>query len=348
MCALLREGGARRVNTGAGPSKHVLVVGAACSGTAGIGQTLARIARLGYVHEPDNPVLEPFAARARAGLGAFPAIAADDVAAKLYTRLWDVALGQRTQWVPSGRARRRWRKVDVAEKLAGLDPPTTQPDGSVPPAELSRPARTALRLARPVPRGRARTARVVSSVDAPLALDWLVHRYHPHVVLVRRHPLDVVASRMLARPDRHDGDAVIDARDVEERVDRWRIPQRPLTGHGFARLVWVVGFEMSAYQEVADAHHGFQIVDYRQLCTHPAFEFRRLLSDLELVWQSRDDELAAPHPRAAGDGHAASTTPALAVHLSPEQASLARDLLALFPIARHYHDLLPPQVASGR
>ena len=122
----------------------------------------------------------------------------------------------------------------------------------------------------------------------------------------------------------------VDERSIDERVVRWRIPRRPSAGHPFARLVWLVGFEMSAYQDVADADRQVLVVDYKRLCTDPQFEFRRLVTNLELVWRSRDEGLETPSvldvddQRGSGRRPVAHTAPA---RLSPEQASLARNLL---------------------
>jgi hypothetical protein len=331
----------------------VLVVGAACSGTTWLAQTLARVADVAYVHEPDNPLLEPFAFEARAGLGAYPAIPAGQRAPELYARLWDVALGRRRRRVPAGPARRLWRRVPVDDKVGALDPrPSSdgEDDDDV-AGEMSRRARTALRLAQPMPRGRASTRRVVTSVDLPLALDWILERYAPDVVLVRRHPLDVVASRIRHSAPFHLGDATLDDAGVDERFARWRIPRRPLPGHAFARLVWLVGFEMSAYQEVADKHPEVHVVDYKRLATHTDFELRRLLTSLELVWRSGDERLSPPDVRDVVDepgSNARAIAPTVPPYLSPEQVSLARRLLTLFPISRDYHDLSSPSAATNR
>ena len=335
------------------PPKPVLLVGAACSGTTWTGRTLAHVADLAYVHEPDNPLVEPFAVEARAGLGAYPAIAAGGRAPEPYTRLWDVAFGRRGRRVPAGPARRLWRRVAVDEKLRGLDPVADAPSGSEDVEdddELGRRARFALRLAQPMPRGRASTRRVVTSVDLPLALEWVQRRYGPKVVLVRRHPLDVLASRMRHSAPFHLGDATLDGPSVDERFARWRIPRRPAPGHAFARLVWLVGFEMSAYQEVADLTPDVHVVDYKRLCTQTDFELRRLLTNLELVWRSGDERIRPPDVHDVVDAPGANArpmAPTVPPHLSPEQVTLARRLLALFPIARHYHDLTPPYAVSG-
>jgi hypothetical protein len=355
VSVLLARVDERRGGSASIASKPVLVVGAACSGTTWVAGTLAQVSDLAHVHEPDNPLLEPFAFHARTGLGAYPAIAAGARAPDAYTRLWDVAFGRRRRRAPAGPARRLWRRVSVDEKLRDLDPlpPGTGDDdlAAAHTEKLSRRARTALRLAQPMPRGRASTRRVVTSVDLPLALEWVRDRYEPEIVFVRRHPLDVVASRIRHSAPFHLGDATLDGPSVDERFARWRIPRRPLPGHAFARLVWLVGFEMSAYQEFADAHPEVLVVDYKRLCTHTDFELRRLLTNLELVWRSGDERVQPPDLREVGDeagANARSLAPTVPPYLSPEQVSVARHLLTLFPIARHYHDLTPPYAATGR
>ena len=234
LCALLTQVDDARTGTAPIPSKPVLVVGAACSGTTWVAGTLSRIADLPYVYEPTIRCSSrtPWSAP-RSGLGAYPAIrptpthlttthacgTSPSVAGTVSFRP-DVP-------VDSGGS------VPVAEKLGELDPIPADAESTANAAtdDLSRRARAALRLARPSPRGRVPTRRVVSSVDAPLALDWIVQRYVPEVVFVRRHPLDVVASRMRELVNAHGGDVFVDERSIDERVVRWRIPRRPSAGH---------------------------------------------------------------------------------------------------------------------
>jgi hypothetical protein len=115
--------------------------------------------------------------------------------------------------------------------------------------------------------------------------------------------------------------------------------------------VWLVGFEMSAYQEIADKHPEVHVVEYKRLCTHTDFELRRLLASLELVWRSGDERLQPPDVRDVVDepgSNARAIAPTVAPYLSPEQVTLARRLLTLFPISRYYHDLTSPSAATGR
>jgi hypothetical protein len=107
---------------------------------------------------------------------------------------------------------------------------------------------------------------------------------------------------------------------------------------------------MSAHQEVADAHPEVFVVDYKRLSTNTDFELRRLLTNLELVWRG-DEHVPSPDLRDVADdpgSNARAIAPTVAPYLSPEQVSLARHLLTLFPIARYYHDLTPPHAATSR
>ena len=58
----------------------------------------------------------------------------------------------------------------------------------------------------------------------------------------------------------------------------------------FGEVVWVAGFVMSAYQEVAEARPEIRVVEHELICADPVPEFRRLVADLGLEWTSECDE----------------------------------------------------------
>ena len=129
---------------------------------------------------------------------------------------------------------------------------------------------------------------MVKSVNAPLALEWLIRRARPRVLLVRRHPLDVVASRVdLGFLDLAFG--FVDERGVVPRVQRWQSPPRPTVPDAFRHLVWLAAFEMSAHEEIADAHPEFHVVSHETLCSDPTAQFRRLAAGLGLEWTDECD-----------------------------------------------------------
>ena len=227
------------------------------------------------LHEPDDFLSVPFAARARVGLGAFPVVEPGTDAPPEYQRLWDVAFTTRGRSLSNPLARWIYTRVPDRDKVLA-----TVPDASSPLL-----LRIAMGLAAPAYERPGTSGRVIKSVDVPMALEWLIGRYGPQVVLVNRHPLDVLASRI-------ELEAVylqelelgyVDDRGVAPRIERWGGPERP-TNDPIASLAWFVGFEMSAYQEVADAHPEVIVVDHALLCQDPVVEFRRLVSELGFGW----------------------------------------------------------------
>ena len=198
---------------------------------------------------------------------------------------------------------------------------------------VSRGLRVATRLGRPVSAAPGSGRRVVKSVFAALSLEWLVNRYGPRVVLVRRHPLDVIASQVRLGW----GGAPVDERGVAPRLDRWQVPAFPAGGGQFEKQVWLAGFTMSAYDEVADGHPEFVVVDHEALCAAPVAEFRRLVGEVGLEWT---DECEA-HLESSNRPGGGTTTQRSAseqsgkwmTQLSGEQVRIARDILAPFPVA---------------
>ncbi|HXY91057.1 MAG TPA: sulfotransferase, partial [Acidimicrobiia bacterium] len=167
----------------------VLVVGHERSGTTWVGRVLASTPGTSYLGEPDHPRLGAFANRAVQGLGSHPVLGAADPAPADYARLWDVAFGAPVRIV-------RGQGRLSAALFAG-----TSDDERFAASHPLHPRVTArLRAAQitAVPRNRAGdfSSRIVKSVRAQLALDWICARWSPTVVVCRRHPLDVVASAL--------------------------------------------------------------------------------------------------------------------------------------------------------
>jgi len=123
---------------------------------------------------------------------------------------------------------------------------------------------------------------VAKSVHACLALGWLASRFDVEVVVVLRHPANVLSSWLeLELPDR-DRD-LSSVRVVRERfVDRWGV-QRP-GGSSLERAVWQLGLLTCALEEAISEHPDWQVCTHEQLCTDPEAEFHRLSLAVGLTW----------------------------------------------------------------
>ncbi len=162
---------------------RLFVAGVPRSGTTWVGQALGRTQGAVYVHEPDGDH-DPFAFRARLGHRVAPVLEADDDD-RDYERLFTGAFA-------GGRYAGTWRDK-IARRLYGGTPVDDRwrawLGGSVSPT-----LRLVTQLA--VPRVGVPGAEhvIVKSVRSELAMDWIVARFRPQVLLVERNPLNVLAS----------------------------------------------------------------------------------------------------------------------------------------------------------
>jgi hypothetical protein len=316
--------------------RHVLVVGAARSGTTWVAEVLARTSGADYVHEPDSVDWVPFAVRARAGMGLLPAVEAGEVAPRLYAQLWDAAF--------SGRRRALRNRIAVPLFLSVARPQRAALPGAgleETPARL----RLAVRLAQPRSGRPGAHHHIVKSVQVPLSLEWLVARIRPTVLVVRRHPLDIVASRMgFGEMFLPASPAPIDHRAVARLIRQWGGPPRPDDGAPFEDLVWLTGFTVCAYDDVATAHPEFEVVDHEHLCAEPTPHFRRLVSALDLTWTERCEQFLRAS-NTLGAGFETNRLSDFQVgtwnrRLSSDQVRTARRILSQFPLVRRYPDLV--------
>ena len=198
-----------------------------------------------------------------------------------------------------------------------------------------RKLRISIRLAKPMYAVRdTAMVRVVRSVQVALALEWLVARIDPRVVLVRRHPFDVIASRVKLGFLQH-SDEYLDERAVAEHVERWPCPPRPTNGDAYTHLVWLTAFEMTAFDETAAAHPEFVVVDHEAMCLDPLPQFRRLAADLGLEWTDQCDRYLQTSDT-PGDGFdtkrvSAAQSGKWKTVLSEDQVQRAREMLEPVP-----------------
>jgi len=129
---------------------------------------------------------------------------------------------------------------------------------------------------------------VVKSVHCAFSVDWLAERYRPEVVVVRRNPLNVVASFHRFRPQTEhmpELDAVFLHPVVQADVVRPSgIPAPPTEGTPLERLAWRVGLEQAAFDVALARHSTWVAVDHDRLCENPEERFRQLFARLRLPW----------------------------------------------------------------
>jgi hypothetical protein len=256
---------------------RIFVIGPPRSGTTWVEQVLGRAASARVVHEPDNETCNPFALRAKTSLGRFPVLAPGDAAPPPYFDLWSrafegISRAATARWLTAkallrtaeadldaafDRQHRLSTRLRLVSALASL-PPTPLPERPGDPPVL------------------------VKSVHASLAAEWIVARWRPKVVVVLRHPLNVVASHVAlgwgptgldSHPLLHQGLA--------------RLPWVPAVepdATPLQRLAWQIGVFTSALETAVQRNPEWLVVSHEALCGDPATGFKSLCAALGVPW----------------------------------------------------------------
>jgi hypothetical protein len=255
---------------------HILVTGVARSGTSWLGRTLGYGSDVDYVFEPDNVDADPRSDRVAGarGFGPYPVIAVGEHHAG-FEALWDMVF-QGT--LP----RRRGLRLAAGRVLLGLPAAVRDP--------LMRQVAHALGV---LPHSRRR--RVVKSIYSPFALEWLTDRYRPLVVVLQRHPLNVVSSW------REMGIPVFDLATRPAILNRHARPrglEPPAPGTSeLVRMAWCVGLLSTVLGEAIDRHPDWILATHEDLCADPGGTMRELAGNLGLQWNSAIDRFLAESDR---------------------------------------------------
>jgi hypothetical protein len=315
----------------AGATK-VLVFGSVRSGTTWTAEILAATESAQLVNEPDTVSHNDYALKALSGLDVDPLLGPDDPATRPYEQLWDALFGDGPPRRMRGRnwlARRLLRDLSVDARRSAV-----RPDG-----RLSARHRIGVALTQP-PRVDPSRPVVVKTVAALHALDWVLARWQPVPIWVRRHPLDVVASRM-SLPFQTQADLLWSGLHRAGQVPPW-CPAPP-RGDVVAVASWLAGVGLSACRDVAERRPDVLVVEHEVLCRDPPAEFRALAAGVGLVWTDASESVLAASNR-PGDGWTTKRITAeqpgkWRTRLTREQQRTAIEWLARFPIARDYEEL---------
>ncbi len=135
---------------------------------------------------------------------------------------------------------------------------------------------------------------MAKSIHAQLAIDWIASQFDVDVLLLLRHPANVLASWMEINLKDSRYSTLENRPDIRARyVEPWGVP---LPGPDpVERMSWMIGLLLAAIEEASTRHPDWHVRTHEQLCADPAGEFRRLSADLGLVWGESAEEFLVRH-----------------------------------------------------
>jgi hypothetical protein len=174
---------------------------------------------------------------------------------------------------------------------------------------------------------------LVKTVHLPLAVEWLASEFDVDVLVLLRHPANVLASWISL--DLNDQFARLDEQPaIGRRIHEGAIP--PPGTDPLERLVWQIGVLMLGLEEAAAAHPDWVVRTHEELCVEPMVKFRRLYTELGLTWTEGAERYLDNNDR-PGEGfptqRVASDQPdAWKTRLTPPQVESVRRVLSRFPL----------------
>ena len=307
-------------------STPVLIVGSPRSGSTWAEEVLAHTAGACMIHEPDNEAIDPFAFRAKLGLGRYPVLGPGEAAPVTYAELWRRALAGQVHWRSP-----RWLAAKALLTKSRPDVKASFRD--------QRPLTSRLRvvetLAAPPSHRRRVPQVIVKSVHASLAVEWIAAQRPVKVLVIQRNPFNIVASYTQLGWGDSRLDTTSQLRDGVAGYS-WVPPLEP-GASTLSRVAWQIGLFTSALEMAAQRHPEWRVVAHEDLCRDPEGGFRSLCHDLDLGWTAGASEfLAASNRPGAGlvTNRVASEQPdRWRRRLTPDQADEVADVLGRFPIS---------------
>jgi hypothetical protein len=308
---------------------RILVIGPPRSGTTWVEQVLGRAASARVVHEPDNETCSPFALRAKTSLGRFPVLGPSDAAPPAYFDLWSrafegVGRAATARWLTAKALLRSadsdldaafdQRQHRFSARLRVISALATLPAASLAERAGDPPV-------------------LVKTVHASLAAEWIAARWQPKVVVVLRHPLNVVASHVALGW----GPSGLDSHRLLHR-GMAQLPWVPAVGPDdppLRRLAWQIGVFMTALEAAVERNRGWVVVSHEDLCRDPAGGFKALCAALGVPWTDEAAEFLVASER-PGTGletrRVAAEQPSnWTRQLSRAQVDEVLDVLSAFP-----------------
>ncbi len=302
--------------------RPIVIVGLPRSGTTWTLRALGSAAGTGRILEPDNEDKYPAAIHAKHQVGRYPVLRPGDEATS-YRRLWE--------WILSG------AHEDGRSRLARriLGPGFTKRIHEGRPDPVTWLAATVARDPRPPHDAPVPNRLVVKSIHAQLATEWLAAEFDVDVLLLLRHPANVLASWMEVNLKDARNSTLENRSEIRTRyLEPWGVP---LPGPDpIERMSWRIGLLVAVIEDARSRHPEWHLRTHEQLCIDPTAEFQRLYTELGLEWGEPSEAFLEAH-NTPGSGYivnrvASELSDSWQRRLDDEQVATLRRVLGWFPI----------------
>ncbi len=302
--------------------RPILIVGLPRSGTTWTMRALACAPGTCAISEPDNEEKQPPAIHAKAKVGRYPVLGPESTAPKAYRRLWE--------WILAGAGESR--RSTFVRHMLGPGSVGRHYEGRLNPVTW-----TAATIARnpKVPPDNVWARFVVKSIHAQLAVEWLAAEFDFDVVLLLRHPANVLASWIEVNLKDSRNSTIENRPEIRARyVEPWGVP---LPGDDpVERMSWRIGLLIAALEDAHSRHPEWHLRTHEDLCTDTVAGFRNLYADLGLEWGTAAEEFLAGHDRPGSgfviDRVASELSDSWQRKLDDQQLATLRRMLDRFPI----------------
>jgi hypothetical protein len=176
---------------------------------------------------------------------------------------------------------------------------------------------------------------VVKSIHAQLCVEWLADAFDLEVVILLRHPANVLAS-WLELNLKDSRNSTLETRpEIRTRyLEPWGVP---LPGPDpIERISWRIGLLTAVLEDTAARHPEWHVRSHEQLCTDPPAEFQKLYAELGLEWGEPSarylDEHNTPGTGFVTKRVASELSDSWRHRLDDDQVATLRRVLDWFPV----------------
>ncbi len=304
--------------------RPIVIVGLPRSGTTWTLRALGSAPGTTRILEPDNEDKYPASIHAKREVGRYPVLHPGDENAA-YRRLWD--------WILCGA--HEDRRSRLARHMLGPGSLNRIHEGRPDPVTW-----LAAMVGRDPRRQKANghdssTRLVVKSIHAQLATEWLASTFDVEMLLLLRHPANVLASWMELNLKDARNSTLETRPEIRSRyLKPWGVP---LPGPDpVERMSWRIGLLVAALEDASSRHPEWHLRTHERLCLDPSGEFRQLYTELGLEWGEATEQFLEGH-NVPGSGFtvnrvASELSDSWQRRLDDEQLATLRRVLAWFPI----------------